>query len=342
MDFESIFAVLGQEHIAGSHLIVARMQHALATFCAHPSRAISAIQNLRRENPPQFALAGVRVLLDAKESTPGLKYLAGLIATDAVFLDPLLDEDLLPLPAALELAVKVAAVDPLLDVQLLRRLLAQANGKVGEAPASVVLRALALVEKISDCSRLAPFLIQFMRHADLTVCSKAALMLGRANRNLPRTKRLMDAGDDRVRANALESLWGGRDSRTLEILREAAGDPCNRVAANALLGLCRAGDAEAASRLLELAEAPERGKRASAAWVMGETGDRSFVPALQQLQQDADDRVRAMAERSQNKLRAPVKEAAQPKTPPTPETSQPDRPVAPSPPQWKEPVVYRG
>ena len=155
MDFESIFAVLGREHIADNHATLASVQQALSGFCVNPSRSIAAIQSLRNDSPSKFTLAAVRILVDAHTSTPGLKYLAGLITTEELFLDPLLDEDLLPLPAALQLAVKVAEVDPLVEVQLLRHLLARTHGKIGAAKDSVALRALALVDKISDCSRLA-------------------------------------------------------------------------------------------------------------------------------------------------------------------------------------------
>ena len=74
---------------------------------------------------------------------------------------------------------------------------------------------------------------------------------------------------------------------------------------NALLGLCQAGDRNAYLRLAELGETSDPALRSGAAWAMGETGDLEFEEALEKLAQDGDAKVRAMAVKSQKKLRRP-------------------------------------
>jgi HEAT repeat protein len=146
-------------------------------------------------------------------------------------------------------------------------------------------------------------LVQFLSHPSAKVRSKAVLLLGRANRNLRRVKSFLAANDGRVRANAVETLWRHCDPDVLKILWEATRDPFARVALNAYVGLCRAGDQEAHKRLAKLAESQDSVLRTGAAWAMGETGDPGFGKVLEKLKQDANVRVRAMAEKSGKRLR---------------------------------------
>jgi HEAT repeat protein len=168
------------------------------------------------------------------------------------------------------------------------------------------LRVLSLLDKISDCSRLASFLVQLMRHPGAHVRSKVALLLGRSNLNLSRVKSFLASDDVRQRANVVEALWGRREPAVLTILREAAKDQHHRVAINALVGLCRAGDGDACDRLKQLASSTDAVLRAGAAWAMGEVGDGAFHGPLMELMQDAEDKVRSMAAKSLKRLPASV------------------------------------
>jgi HEAT repeat protein len=164
---------------------------------------------------------------------------------------------------------------------------------------------LALVDAISDCLLLGSNLSRFLNHPSDRVRSKAALMLGRSNWNLTRIESLLASDDHRLRANAVESLWGHRHADVQNILWDATQDPCGRVVVNALLGLCQVGDRKAYSRLAELAETSDPALRSGAAWAMGEIGDPEFGDTLEKLVQDADVKVSDMARKSQKKLRGP-------------------------------------
>lgn len=301
MDFTHISDPLSQEQVPGNDTTRAFLDYALAIFPSHPQGATNAIRQLQNGDPGGFALAAVRLLTATREKSPGLQYLASLVDGDAL-LTLLSDSALLNLDAAAALARNLAAAEPLLDVRLFRKMLANAGGEIGAVREETALGILKLVDLISDCSRLSSYLIQLLRHPSAEVRSKAALLLGRSNLNLGRVMGFLSSGDSRLRANAIESLWGHGEPAVKTVLREAAKDPGGRVVVNALLGLYRAGDRDVAGRLIELSGSGDPVIRAGAAWGMGETGDAQFHEVLEKLEHDEDPKVRAMAEKSRKRL----------------------------------------
>jgi HEAT repeat protein len=305
VDFKPILKLPRREVVPGEETTSSLLEDAVAIFATNPARATGAVRKLQSNDPSGLALAAVRLLAASEQESPGLQHVAGLVIADDRVIDLLLDERVLSLEAAVALARKLAAVEPLLDVRLVRKAGENALGHVGATESATVLRLLSLVDAISDCSRLACYLIQFLSHPAANVRSKAALLLGRANWNPSRVKSLLASEDSRLRANAVESLWGHGHQNVGKILWEAAQDACGRVVVNALLGLCRAGDREAHSQLAKLADSADPLLRCGAAWAMGETGDPEFGAALKKLGKDGDPSVRAMAEKSYRKLGAP-------------------------------------
>jgi hypothetical protein len=89
--------------------------------------------------------------------------------------------------------------------------------------------------------------------------------------------------DPRVRANAVESLWGRTDEDAVRRFRAALGDSHPRPVANACVGLYLSGRAEAVRELSNLASHPEPRFRAAAAWAMGRTGHSRFLPLLAEM-----------------------------------------------------------
>ena len=222
---------------------------------------------------------------------------------------------------------KSTSIEPLLDVHLVRHVVSTRRVKLSAIKNADALHALELVDAISDCSRLGSYLIQFLNHPNEKVRSKAALMLGRSNWNLTRLESLLASDDSRLRANAVESLWGHRHGDVRKILWNATEDPSGRVVINALLGLCLARDREAHALLAELAKASDPALRSGAAWAMGESGDQEFGEALEKLAADGDAKVRAMAEKSQKKLHRPEPSATPPFSEGSAGESSPDEPT---------------
>lgn len=305
MDFKPPHELLGPQPLLGEQTTASLFQDAVAAFGSNRVPAISAIRRLQTSDPAGLALAAVHLLEAAEEKSPGLEGAAGLLTAAGLLAGLFLDKRLLSIEATQSLAHKITSVEPFLDVHLVRQLVDDAAGKVGAIKNAEALRVLGLVDAISDCSRLGSYLVQFLNHPSDKVRSKAALLLGRSNWNLPRVERLLASDDSRLRANAVESLWGHRHPDVRKILWSATRDPCGRVVVNALLGLCQAGDREAYTHLVTLTSAADPVLRSGAAWAMGEIGDSEFGEALEKLAEDGDAKVRAMAEKSHNKLRAP-------------------------------------
>jgi hypothetical protein len=308
------------------------LENSVSAFATDPAAATGAICGLQANDPLGFAFGGVRLLASAETLSPGLKYIAKLISASNLSVYSLLDQRVLTMEKALALARNLAAVDPLLDVGLMRKMLADCGGQVRAIPSALALRVLGLLEVMSDGSRLTSYFVQIMRHPSAEVRSKAALLMGRANLNLARTKAFLESDDGRLSANAVESLWSHSASQVKPVLLNASKDPRGRVALNALVGLCRSGDAAAPDRLMQMTKSENNVVRSGAAWAMGESGNAGFAAALERLEKDPDDKVRAMAARSLRKL--PVVEAA-PENPPPP----PAPAGEPEPPDTGEPTA---
>jgi hypothetical protein len=200
-------------------------------------------------------------------------------------------------------------LDPQLDMKLARRLSGTASDKVPEA---VVQRVLVLLNSIPENARVLPIVIKLLRHPSPSVRSKAALVIGRVSKTPRVTEEFLSESDPRVRANAIEALWGMDSPRARAVLREAADDPDNRVAGNALLGLYRVGETFAISRILQLAVHPKAEFRTTAAWVMAQTGSPRFLPALTQMVRETDPNARAWVFRALTALKRAGAGAAAP------------------------------
>lgn len=312
MDLKQILEILCKEHAAGDPVAGALLKDAMITFARNPAEAANAIRQLQANDPAGLALAAVRLLTSSPEDSSGVQFLAEMMVAGDLLIGPLLDENVLAPEGAMSLARDLAVAEPLLDVRLVRKMFANCGGHVRAINSALALRVLWLVEAISDCSRLSSYFVQLMRHPSPEVRSKVVLLMGRSNHNLTRVKSFLASDDSRLRANAVESLWGCTDAEVLALFRDAAKDPRGRVAINALLGLCKAGDQDAPLRLIQLAGAENPILRSGAAWAMGEAGDPQFEEILEELERDPVQKVSAMAARSHKRLQQ-LQETANPK-----------------------------
>lgn len=106
---------------------------------------------------------------------------------------------------------------------------------------------------------------------------------------------MLSEPDARMRANAVEGLWGTNSTAVRALLQELAADKNHRVAANALVGLHHMDAAQAAAGLENMARCPQPEVRAAAAFAMGQTRDPGFRATLQTLQKDTSLRVSSQA-----------------------------------------------
>lgn len=151
------------------------------------------------------------------------------------------------------------------ELGLLTSLLAEAAGDLRLVRAEKALEALAGMEEEPGLNAMVRYLAH---HPSAHVRSKIALLMGRADPDVERVRRLLATSDGRLRANSIESLWGSADPAALDLFREAASDPCSRAAINALVGLSKAGDAEAYARLEYWAACGDPSRCAGALWAI--------------------------------------------------------------------------
>ena len=170
-------------------------------------------------------------------------------------------------------------------------------------------RILQLVTNDQQAMPLVPWLRELVDDDNSRLASKAALILSRLTKNPMVVHRFLLSSDARVRANAVEGLWGGNFESTRELLYAAARDSHHRVVANALVELYRCKDSLGKQKLEELAGHADAHFRAAIAWAIGEIGSSELLPVLQSLERDSNLAVRLRAGRTAKRLQQVTSES---------------------------------
>ncbi|MGA2434903.1 MAG: HEAT repeat domain-containing protein [Bryobacteraceae bacterium] len=257
-----------------------QLQELIAAFAQNPSQIRKQLLELFANGRSVFCAGAVPLLMEAPEN-PAIQFIRELLISNCML--PMCDPRLLPLEEEIQIARDLMKTDPLLDTKLARRFSQLAGEEASKMETEVAERILTVLGAISDGTRILPMLVQVLRHPDTRLRSKAALLVGRTNKSGQWTDRLLNEPDARVRANTIEALWGMDSPGARALFWEATKDPNNRVVGNALLGLHQLGDNATIPRLLALTASQDPLFRATAAWVMGETEDPRFLPALGQM-----------------------------------------------------------
>jgi HEAT repeat protein len=116
-------------------------------------------------------------------------------------------------------------------------------------------------------------------------------------------ERQLQRSDPRVRANAIEGLWGLDSPEAVLLLESLAKDGHNRVAGNALVGLHVTGKADITEEIERLSKAENATFRSTAAWMMGRIGNAGFLEPLGRLRRDENAVVRGAALRAMIEIR---------------------------------------
>jgi hypothetical protein len=267
---------------------LAYLEHLVREFATNRMATGQALRDLLSVTPELFLSAAWKILKKGDFSA-GHRFLATLLAQNDNLVEKLCDPSTFTRQEAIAIARQVGQVDPLLDTKLARYLETPRSTPLDERVSGQVLE---LLDAVSEGSRLVPILGYLVNSPDLRLRSKAALLIGRRLQNPKWTWKRLEEVDGRVRANAIEALWGVDTKEARTVLWQACEDSANRVAGNALYGLYRLDELTAIPRLLAMAAHPEPAFRATAAWVMGHTGDPRFIEALGQGKQDDNPHVR--------------------------------------------------
>jgi hypothetical protein len=286
-----------------------KIRNAMAVFEEDAAAGGQLLRSAMGADHKDFLLAAATLLKGQPESRGSQEVLKLLAASDQA-VRQMSDPDLFSKEESIELARRVAGIEPQLDTKLVR-LLPGRNGTASEsATAATVERTLELLEAVSKCARILPALTHLLHDPNPRLRAKAALLMGRRVQNTQLVEGQMQGSDARVRANAIESLWGEKAMTASGVLWSAVKDKNNRVVGNALLGLYQARENGAVPRILKMAVDSAPLFRATAAWVMGQTADPRFLPVLEKLARDLYASVRKNAAKSTGLIRQSMGAAA--------------------------------
>jgi hypothetical protein len=258
----------------------------VADFEAHPMASARAMRELVDGDVQRF-LAESRPLLAGAPETPGFDHLLSLIQSHGLILETICDPSLFTVQQSILLAKRLARRDPHLDVCLAKFLApggqrSRTSSLERSVQSPVGQRLLEMISAISDASQ-SLLITGLTHHPDARIRSKAALLIAKSNKNASWVESRSHEKDPRVRANALEALWGGESAKCRELFRASVCDADNRVSGNAVLGLYLLGDPSAIPLIREMIQRPEIDFQQTALWVIGQTGDPRFAPLLERM-----------------------------------------------------------
>ena len=123
----------------------------------------------------------------------------------------LCDPDLLDKDTSIELAQRIAEIEPRLDTKLASLLPGRGTEICDGAKALMAERALEILEAISVSIRLVPMLAHLTGHPNRRLRAKVSKLVGRTVRNVSCAGGAVERGRPSHRANAVESLWGEKE-----------------------------------------------------------------------------------------------------------------------------------
>lgn len=278
-----------------------KIRLALEVHLEDPEGAAQSLRALIEEDQIQFvrAVAALRTEGDS----PGFQPLIKLLAQSNGVLRQVCDPELLDKESSIDLAQRIAGIEPELDSRLVRLLPGRGSDHADPANALLSERVLEVLGSISVSNRVVPMLAHLIQHPNARLRAKVSLLIARWTRNVRMAEDRLEETDARVRANAIEALWGDKTSRASSVLWRAVNDVDNRVVGNALFGLYELRDQKIIPYILTMAAHEKPKFRATAAWTMGQTHDPQFLPALETLSHDLYAAVRKCATRAMGQIR---------------------------------------
>jgi hypothetical protein len=184
--------------------------------------------------------------------------------------------DLLNLEQAARLLRVSSKNDPAFQTDLIASVKLEIDLNGAGVSRKDLTRLLELLARSVETERLGAMLAKLCDHPDERIRSKVAVLAGSMVRQNPAFASLLKDVDPRVRANAVEALWGKRDEESVELFREAGREAHPRIAANGLYGLYLAGDITCIPNILKLARDGELTRKLAGAWLIGKTSDARF------------------------------------------------------------------
>ncbi len=283
------------------------LTHLVRNFESDSTEYRGRIRDLLGNDRALFYSCSIEILKTMGDSR-GTQFLVALMVANDLLLEAMCDPAL-SREQVLALGRAALRVDPMAFsgfCSFLCRVAAPAPGQrdYGAVAIEDAPRLMEILGEISDPSRILPSLMRLLHHPNPYLRSKAVKMIGQNNRSVKWVRDRLAEPDARIRANAIETLWGLDTEDVRELLREAANDGNNRVAGNAMLGLYHLGECSVIPQLIKMAGQASSLSRLTAAWVMGECGDPRFSETLRRMLAQTDAVLRKRAFQALGQIKA--------------------------------------
>jgi hypothetical protein len=298
--------------------------------------ALPFVRRLAGEEPELFETVAVSNLTSGQDPQYH-RLLSSLLRRQIGILDHLTDPRRWSRETAITLVRGLLTIDPSFDITLARSLPARDGSNWRYAVKGMAgARTLDILNVTSRGRRLIPILGHLVDFADRHVAEGATLFIGKRLQSPSWVSKALYHDEPRVRANAVESIWGVRSTSAIDLFKASMKDSSSRVVGNAVLGLALAGGSGMNESVIGMSRRKEIRFRATAGWVIGRILDPAHLPVLEQLCADESPEVRSSAERARSALSRMLAEAvtvADEDTVPFPPVVLPD---TPSEPDWTD------
>jgi hypothetical protein len=277
------------------------IQQSVDEFDSNPL-APEFMQKMLDAEPDLFCEVAMKHL-NSDERSNAHRFLAAILARRHDLLDRLTSPGFATRESAVTLFKRFYEVDPLFDIKLAQKLPQCGYGdRAGVLDSAHSARALDVLDQTSEGTRLLRILSPLTGSEDPRIAAKATLFIGRRLQNPAWTRSQLNRKDQRVRANAVEALWGANSLPAIRLLEQCTHDMNNRVVGNSLVGLYLAGSGEAREdaqqEVMTLSRSKSWELRSTAAWAMGRLATPAFKPRLAELVRDPQPLVRGAALRA--------------------------------------------
>ena len=264
-----------------------------SAFQGNPVIAHQRLREFRASNHPEFLRQALEILRAGEDNSFTHLLIQSLREDGRSLQQMLFDPAAMSVEEAANVVKLVSKSDPSFTVHFTAAIKTEIDKSGSEVRSEDLARLLEVLVLAVDANRLVPLLGHLCSHGDEKIRSKAVLLSGRVARSFPKGLALLKDLDPRVRANAVESLWGRRDEETLQLFREAAKDPHHRVAANAIYGLYVAGEISSIPQISRMVTGSEGLAQLAGIWLLQKSADPRFLPLIQGLLAVSTGRVKA-------------------------------------------------
>lgn len=249
-----------------------------------------------RDDWAGFEREALQILTNASGVAGGV-FLLSFLQRKGLLWRWLEEPDRLPLETAHKIADYALLFDREFDLRLVERLTRRPSDP------AVRLRLVELIERASRGGRALERITALVDDPDNRVRSKVTKLLGRIGHETNEAKRKLLDADPRVRAAAVEALWGRPAEVAREVFLDVLADAHHRVRGNGIVGLYKLDDPAALHPLRVLLEDPEDLPRRAGLWVIEQTRDPRFLPLVMRMMANAAPELRSRCLRAMNAIR---------------------------------------